>query len=143
MTMTPDRQAAETLFEVSFATAMDDHDLAVLARGLDLYTNPRTKASPHDEDLGFARLDYASGVFLRRSTIEGEWILQARTWGHPAATTVHGWHVLATEVARQLDPTVSVPDRTPATASLIPDRRVGRAANSRMADFRRRLVGLS
>jgi hypothetical protein len=143
MTMTPDRHAAEILFEVSFASAMDERDLAVLARGLDLFTHPRSKATPHGEELGFARLDYASGVFLNRGATDGQWSLQARTWGRPAAETVHGWYVLTTGVARQLDPTVSVPERTPDTTAAVPDQPVGRAANNRSAKFRRRLVGLS
>jgi hypothetical protein len=139
----PSASGAVDLFEVTFATAMDDGDLGRLARTLDLSTNIRSKARPRDDDLGFARLDHASGAFLTRSAVDGHWRLQARTWGRPAARTVHGWHVLIAEAARLLDPTVTPPERLVDDLPVIPDQLVERAANRRLSRIRRRLVGLS
>jgi hypothetical protein len=139
----PAAAGAVVLFEVSFATAMDDRDLSALARALDLTTNVRSKARPRDDDLGFARLDHASGAFLTRSAADGRWSFQARTWGHPAPHIVHRWHVSIAEAARLLDPTVTLPERLVDDLPVIPDRFVERAANTRLGRFRRRLGGLS
>ncbi|HET6864430.1 MAG TPA: hypothetical protein VFH80_00840 [Solirubrobacteraceae bacterium] len=137
-----------TLFEVSFAAAMDGDDLAMLAGALDMSTTLRSttlrsKGDPRENDLGFARLDHFSGLFLKRGIVEGEWVLKAMTWGHPGPQAVHGWHVTAAAAARRLDPTVKTPDRAPDTAPDLPDRHVGRASNRRLSRFRRRLVGVS
>jgi hypothetical protein len=146
--LSPPVRSGELLFEVPFATALTDLDLALLARTLDLslrnppMTGPRSAARRHDAP-GFVRLDHYSGLFLRRGAVEGEWLLQARTWGHPAAQAVHGWHVLAAGAARELDPAVTVPRRLEPDVREIVDRPLGRAANKRLARFRRRLVGLS
>src|SRR5581483_1341026 len=141
-------QSGDVLFEVPFASAMSDHDLALLARMLDLWTRVQpTTHSRHDaarrhDTPGFARLDHYSGLFLKRSVVEGEWLLQARTWGHPAAQSVHEWLVLAAGAAGQLDPTVTPPERLDAGAREISDHPLGRAGNKRLARLRRRLVGL-
>ena len=139
----PAASGAVVLFEVTFATAMDDGDLALLARTLDLSTNVRSKGRPRDDDLGFARLDHASGAFLTRSAVDGRWLLQARTWGHPAAPTVHRWHVMIAGAARLLDPTVALPERLVLDLPVVPDRFVVRATNTRLGRIRRRLAGLS
>ncbi len=139
----PPASGAVTLFDVRFATGMSESDVALLARELDLCANLRSEATPGTDNLGFARLDHSSGLFLKPGMVDGQWILRAQTWGRPAPRTVHGWHVLAAAAVRRLDPTVSVPDRPPDEAPQIPDRRVGRAANKRLTRIRRRLVGLS
>jgi hypothetical protein len=147
-TLSPVRQRGDVLFEVPFASVMSDCDLALLARILDLSTRieptirPRHHAAPRHHTPGFARLDHYSGLFLKRDEVEGEWLLEARTWGRPAAQSVHEWHVLAAGAARKLDPTVVPPERLDAGAREISDRPVGRAANKRLARIRRRLVGL-
>ena len=144
----PARQSGEVLFEVPFASAMSDRDLALLAGRLSLWTRIQpTIRSGHDagrrhDTPGFARLDHSSGLFLQRGVAEGNWLLQARTWGHPAALSVHEWHVLAAGAARELDPAVSLPERLKPGTSEVPCYPVGRAANKRLARFRRRLVGL-
>ncbi len=132
-----------TLFEIPFAAAMDGHDVTVLAGALDLSTTLRAKGDAHGSNLGFARLDHFSGLFLKRSPVEGEWVLQATTWGHPGPQAVHGWQVAAAAAAQRLDPTVKAPARAPDTAPAIPDRHVGRASNRRLSRFRRRLAGVS
>ena len=132
-----------TLFEVSFAAAMDGHDLAMLAGALAMSTTPRSKGDPRENHLGFARLDHFSGLFLKRSTVGGEWVLRAMTWGHPGPEAVHGWHVAAAAAAQRLDPTVKAPDRAADPAPDLPTRHVGRASNRRLSRFRRRLVGVS
>ena len=144
----PVRQSGEVLFEVPFASAMSDDELALLAGRLALSTRVQpTIRSGHDaarrcDTPGFVRLDHYSGLFLKRGVAEGNWLLQARTWGHPAALSVHEWHVLAAGAARELDPAVTVPKRLKLDTGEIPCYPVGRAANKRLARFRRRLVGL-
>jgi hypothetical protein len=130
------------LFEVPFATAMTALDLARLTLELDLSAPPRSPASSDDAHLAYARLDHFSGLFLKRSVADGQWVLQARTWGHPAAAAVHGWHVRSAQAARQLDPMVSLPDRLPDDSPAVADLRVEPGANTRVARMRRRLVGL-
>lgn len=131
------------LFQISFASAMGPRDLGGLRLALDLSTNPRSDVTHAGDCLGFARLDHYSGVFLTRGATEDHWLLQARTWGRPAADTVHGWQVLAGGAAQALDPAVILPARSPVSRPEPPDRRVGAAANKRLTAFRRRLVGLS
>ncbi len=138
----------DVLFEVSFASPMSDRDLALLARSLDLSTRLQPTVRPHEAQAprpdtpGFARLDHCSGLFLRRGPAEGKWRLEARSWGRPAAQSVHEWHVLAAGAARALDPTVTSPERLDPGALDISHRPLGRAANKRYARVRRRLVGL-
>jgi hypothetical protein len=138
----------DVLFEVPFASDMSDRDLALLERSSELSTRPqpsvrpRQKPPPRVGTLGFARLDHSSGLFLRHGPVEGKWLLEARTWGHPAAQSVHEWHVEAAGAARALDPMVTFPERLNDAAPEIPDRPVGRAANKRLARIRRRLAGL-
>jgi hypothetical protein len=134
---------AVTLFEVTFAAAMDDHDLAVLGGALDMSTTLRSNKDASEHDFGFARLDHFSGLFLKRGTVEGKWVLKAMTWGHPGRQAVHRWHVAAAAAARRVDPSVKAPDRAADTAPDIPVGHVGRASNKRLSRFRRRLVGVS
>jgi hypothetical protein len=154
MSVTTKPTRGDVLFEVPFASAMSDPDLALLARRLDLSARPQPAIRPHqgrqphqDRDprhgtAGFARLDYYSGLFLIRGLAEGRWLLEARTWGRPAAQSVHEWHVLAAGAAHALDPTVALPERLDSGAREIPDLPLGRAANKHLARVRRRLVGL-
>ena len=69
------------LFEVPFKSPMTDADLARLARLLDLSTHIYAKQRPNPTSPGVARLDHFSGLFLERGPSEGEWVLEARTWG--------------------------------------------------------------
>ena len=94
------------LFTVAFRSAMGDADLAKLARLLDLSTHMYSKMRPDPTSPGVARLDHFSGLYLERCADEGEWVLEARTWGKPAAETVREWRFLAAWAARQLDPTL-------------------------------------
>lgn len=121
---------------------MTDAHLARLARALDLSTHMFAKQRPDPTSPGMARLDHFSGLFLERGPSEGEWLLEARTWGHPAPESVHEWHLVAAQAARQLDPSVTMPERLPAPAVEATDRPVGEVSNRRFAAFRRRLVGL-
>jgi hypothetical protein len=107
---------AVTLFEIPFVTAMSDSDLALLARTLDLSTRMHPKLRPRHNSPGLARLDHYSGLFLNRGVVEGQWMLEARTWGRPAAQSVHEWHVLAAGAAHQLDSTVTLPERLSASS---------------------------
>jgi hypothetical protein len=138
----PPAQGPTTLFEITFATAMTDGDLALLVRALDLSRRMHPPMHPRHESPGLARLDHNSGLSLKRGSTDGHWTLQAQTWGHPAPRSVHEWHVLAAGAAHQLDPTVALPERLNGSAPEIPDRPLGRAANRRLAGFRRRMVGL-
>jgi hypothetical protein len=135
-------RGGRVLFEVPFTSAMSDSDLAVLARVLDLSTHMYPKMRPDPNSPGVARLDHFSGVFLERGADEGQWVLEARTWGQPAPQSAHEWHVLVAQAARQLDPRVTLPDRLPDLHRQTPDRPLGQAANRRLASVRRRIVGL-
>ncbi len=132
---------AVTLFDVPFATAMSNGDLALLARTLDLSVREQPLTLPRHAAPGYVRLDHYSGLFLNRGVVEGEWSLEARTWGHPPAQSVHEWHVRAAGAAHQLDPRVLLPERLPADSFAVPDRPLGRGANKRLSRIRRRLVG--
>jgi hypothetical protein len=140
--LNPHRRGGEVMFQVPFRSAMGDADLAVLRRVLDLSTHMYPKMRPDPNSPGVARLDHFSGLFLERGADEGQWRLEGRTWGRPAPETVHEWHVLAAQAARQLDPDVTLPEPLPDTQTSTPDRPLGHAANGRLAHLRRRLVGL-
>ena len=139
----PPARGVSTLFEVPFASAMSDLDLTLLERTLDLSVRRDAKMHPRPDSPGFALLDRDSGLFLEPRAAEGQWMLQARTWGHPAPDSVHEWHVVAAGGARRLDPTVIVPERLNASPPELADRPLGRAANKRLSRFRRRIGGLS
>jgi hypothetical protein len=130
------------LFEVPFTSAMSESDLAVLAHMLDLSTHMYPKMGPDPNSPGVARLDHFSGVFLERGADEGQWVLEARTWGQPAPQSVHEWYLLIAQAARQLDPRVTLPDRLPSSHRQTPQRPLGQAANRRLARVRRHMVGL-
>lgn len=136
------RAVMTTLFEVPFTSAMSDRDQALLARSLDLCTNVHPSSSPEGDSQGVARLDHATGLFLECGPGTGQWLLQARTWGAPASSSVHEWHVLASGAAQELDRTVPTPERLLASPPQVLQRRVGRASNRRLTGLRRRLVGL-
>ena len=138
-----DARRGTTLFEVPFASAMSDRDLALLERALDLSVRRHAMMYPRPDSPGFARLDRDSGLFLEPDAREGQWILRARTWGRPAPESVHEWHVLAADGAHHLDPTLIAPERLSANSRLIPERPLGRAANKRLSRLRRRMGGLS
>jgi hypothetical protein len=121
---------------------MGEHDSLRLGRLLDLSVRVHPKAQSPHETPGLARLDHHSGLFLTRRAHEGEWLLQARTWGQPAAQSVHDWHVLVAGAAHQLDPTVVVPKRRHAHAAEIGYEPLGKAASQRFAYIRRRMSGL-
>jgi|SRR5579884_309045 len=135
-------RGGRVLFEVPFTSEMSDADLARLARVLDLSTHLHPKQRPDPTSPGVARLDHFSGLYLEPGDSDGEWVLEARTWGKPAPESVHEWHLLAVDAARELDPTVTSPERLPASATPIHDRLVGEVNSRRFADFRRHLTGL-
>ncbi len=136
-------RGGRVLFEVRFTSEMTDADLARLARMFDLSTHMYAKQRPNPTSPGVARLDHFSGLYLERGNAEGEWVLEARTWGRPAAESVHEWHLLAAQAAHQLDPSVKMPERLPTPPVQITGRPVEEVQNRRFAAFRRHLVGLS
>lgn len=141
-TANPHRRGGCALFEVTFHSAMSDADLDVLRHALDLSTHMHPKMRPDPNSPGVARLDHFSGLFLERGAAEREWTLEGRSWGKPAAEIVHEWHLLAAQAARQLDPSVALPEPLRGAQLDTPDRPLGWAANGRLAQLRRRLVGL-
>jgi len=130
------------LFEVPFASAMSDSDLALLAHTLDLTTHMDPKMRPSPNSPGVVRLDHFFGLFLKRGAKQGQWVFEARTWGHPASESVHEWQLLAADAAHLLDPTVNRPERLIARSPETLTHAPGRAANKHLARLRRRLVGL-
>jgi len=117
---------------------MTDSDLGLLARTLDMTTHMDPKMRPSPNSPGVVRLDHFSGLFLKRGAEEGQWVFEARTWGHPASESVHEWHLLAADAAHLLDPTVIRPDRLIASSPETVTRAPGRAANKHLARIRRR-----
>ena len=128
----PHGRGGVVMFQVPFRSAMSDADLAVLAHVLDLFTHMYPKMRPDPNSPGVARLDHFSGLFLERSADQGDWTLEGRTWGKPAPETVHEWHLLAAQSARQLDPDVTLPGPMPDTGPSTPGRPLGQAANKRL-----------
>lgn len=141
-TVNPHHRGGLVLFEISFASAMGDLDLARLAQVLDISTHMYPKTRPAPNSPGVARLDHDSGLFLERGPGEDQWVLQARTWGTPPPETVHEWQLLAAQAARQLDPQVPLPERGAEVQHAVAERAGGTAANRRLAHIRRRLVGV-
>jgi hypothetical protein len=139
---TPRQRGPTTLFQVPFASAMSDLDVALLARTLDLTTHMAPRLRPSPSSPGAVRLDARSGLFLEHGAADGQWVLEARTWGDPAPESIHEWHVLAAYAARLLDPIVNFPERLAAVSAGYPMRPVGRAANKRLARIGRRILGL-
>jgi hypothetical protein len=113
---TAERRTATVLFQVDFASSMNDADMASLTHALELVMHMYPKMQIGPASLGVARLDFDSGLFLERRDGEGRWALEGRTWGHPPAAIVDDWHLGAAEAARQLDPAVDVPVRGAATS---------------------------
>lgn len=139
----PHGRGGRVLFEVPFTTVMGDADLALLARLLDLSMHMYPKMRPDPTSPGVARLDPFSGLFLERGAGQDQWVLQARTWGNPATQSVHEWHLLAAQTARQLDPRVTLPERLPDTHTEIARGPLGQAGTKRVTRIRRHLVGLT
>ncbi len=96
------------MFSITFASTMNDEDVAHLVRTLNLETHLHPKLNPSPTSPGAVRLDFDSGLFLVRGANEGEWALEGRTWGDPLPLAVHRWHLGAVLAARQLDPTVAL-----------------------------------
>ena len=99
------------MFAVPFRTAMSDADIHRLnsVLGMDTHLHPKLRGSPASP--GVSRLDFFSGLFLVRGDGPQDWRLEGRTWGAPAPESVQGWHLVAADAARLLDPTVPVPSR--------------------------------
>lgn len=122
---------------------MSDQDAALLSRTLDLTTHLHPKLHNSPTSPGVLRLDFDSGLFLQRGPTEGRWVLEGRTWGHPAASAVREWHLRAAAAAHRLDRTVTVPARptnTPSTAT--PSQLQGHASNHRLARIASHIPGL-
>jgi hypothetical protein len=133
--------AAVTLFTIPLASTMGDRDVSSLVLALDFDTRTAAAGSSPEARLVSARLDHNSGLFLEPGEGEGQWVLEARTWGHPDAETVHRWHVSAATAARRIDPTVKLPPRLPGGSPTVSSGHVGRVENTRFAGLRRRLTG--
>jgi hypothetical protein len=127
-----------TMFTIPFTSALEDRELAELARAVDLPARCGAEAGPRESRFGPARLDHDSGLFLSSDGAAGRWVLEGKTWGNPAAESVHRWHVMAAQAAQRLDANVASPERRPRVASGIIDRPVGYAANAHRSARRRR-----
>lgn len=132
---------AVTLFTIPIASAMNDRDLSALVLALDFDTRVAPAGSSPDARVGPARLDHDSGLYLKAGEAPGQWVLEARTWGHPDPESVHRWNVSAATAARRIDPTVQLPRRLDDGAVVTSVSHVGRAENTRFAGLRRRLTG--
>jgi hypothetical protein len=133
--------AAVTLFTIPLASTMSDRDVSSLVLALDFDIRTAPPGSSPEARLVPARLDHDSGLFLVAGEGEGHWVLEARTWGHPDPASVHRWNVKAATAARQIDPTVELPQRLRDGAPAVSSGHVGRVENTRFAGLRRRLTG--
>lgn len=126
------------MFVVPFRAAMSDADIHRLnsVLGMDTHLHPKLRESPASP--GVSRLDFFSGLFLVRGDGPPDWRLEGRTWGAPAPESVHGWHLVAADAARLLDPTVPVPSRLETTGLLTTTGgRTGRRSRRRSRRRRR------
>ena len=138
----PHRHGGTVVFEVGFTSSMSGSNLELLRRQLGMTSHSEHKLPVDPNSPAVAQLEQDASLLLEHGPDEDHWVLQARTWGTPSARTVHDWHVRVAQVAHQLDPRVSIPDRMPIEPCAAPQRPVGRAANLRSAAVRRRLAGL-
>ncbi len=106
-TINPHRRGGTVIFEILLTTAMTDAHLELLRRRLDMTTHIEQKLHPDPGSPGVVRLDHFSGLFLEHGAGDDEWVLQARTWGAPPASTIQEWRVRAAQAARALDPRVA------------------------------------
>jgi hypothetical protein len=134
--------SAVTLFAVPLVSSMTDRDVSSLVLALDFDTQAVAAGSPPEARLVSARLSHDSGLYLKAGEGEGRWVLEARTWGHPDADSVHRWNVVTATAARRIDPTVELPQRRPEAGPEVSDGHVGRVENTRFAGLRRRLTGV-
>jgi hypothetical protein len=132
---------AVTLFTIPLASTMSDRDVSSLVLALDFDTRTAPPGSPPEARLVPARLDDSSGLFLVAGEGQGQWVLEARTWGHPDPESVHRWNVKTATAARQIDPTVELPQRLPDNGPQVSEGHVGHVENTRFAGLRRRLTG--
>jgi hypothetical protein len=112
-TATPERTTTRRhkLFSIPFRSSMSDADAARLHSELDLVTYLTPKPGVSGASLGVVPLDFWSGLFLEPGANDGEWVLEARTWGNPPESLVHEWQVRVALAARELDPAVQIPPR--------------------------------
>lgn len=96
-----------TLFTVPLHSAMEPADIRRLARAAGLDCDLVSKLRGDTVSPGLRRLDFASGLFLVRGEREGEWRLEARTWGAPASGAVRRWELWAASAARVVDSEVA------------------------------------
>lgn len=132
---------AVQLFAIPLASTMTDRDVSSLVLALDFDTRTAPAGSPPEARLVSARLDHDSGLYLKPAEAAGQWVLEARTWGHPDSESVHRWNVSAATAARRIDPTVELPQRRPTEGPVVSGGHVGRVENTRFAGLRRRLTG--
>jgi hypothetical protein len=132
---------AVKLFAIPLASTMSDRDVSSLVLALDFDTRTAAAGSSPEARLVSARLDHNSGLFLEPGDGQGQWVLEARTWGHPDPDSVHRWNVSAATAARRIDPTVELPQRRPGEGPMVSGGHVGRVENTRFAGLRRRLTG--
>jgi len=115
----------QTLFSVAFHTAKGDADLVRMSRVLNMTLHLYPKLPVVADMPGVSRLDFFSGLFLVHGDAHDEWRLEGRTWGVPAAETVHRWHLNAADAAHLVDPTVRLPPRLAAIAAASPEEVAG------------------
>jgi hypothetical protein len=132
----------EPLFSVPFKSRMSDADVARLKTELDLVTYLTPKPGVSGASPGVVPLDFWSALYLQRGAAEGEWALDARTWGDPPREAIHAWHVRAALAARKLDSRVEIPPRQATATPAPPSLPLGRAANKRFARLGRLVLGL-
>ncbi|MGH2862520.1 MAG: hypothetical protein ACRDLT_13595 [Solirubrobacteraceae bacterium] len=138
----PRHHGGTVAFEVWFRSDMSGSELELLRRQLAMTSHVEQKLPADPNSPAHAQLDRDSRLLLEHGSVDGQWVLQARTWGRPSERTVHEWRVRVAQVVHQLDAAVVLPEPMPAESYAVSMRPVGHATNTRWAAARRRLVGL-
>jgi hypothetical protein len=101
----------ELLFAIPFHAAPDALLGAVLGSQLDMTMSYEPKMGVAPQALGFARLDYSSGLILVKGQDEGDWTIECRSYRPPAPERVHEWEVRTAVALQRIDPSVKMPRR--------------------------------
>lgn len=83
---------------------MEEADSSLLSRLLHLNLCLEPKLRWVASKPGVRSLDRETGLYLLEGSVEGSWLLEARTWGNPPKNLVNIWHQEALAVARRINP---------------------------------------
>lgn len=131
----PEEQRYTVLFSIPFHAEMTEPTKRLLEVELNLTMNWEPKVTSAVQAPGFARLDFASGLYLLPAGGDDAWVLECRTFQQPPSEVVHRWRATAGDVAHSIDPAVPVmAARAPKPVSAARPHRRGRLGRRRTHD---------